>query len=77
MKTTIDLDEAKLERVMKLTGLATRKEAVDFALSEVERAARVRAVIAAPFYDGVEEGPVVFPGYDLKALREREKPGRK
>ena len=77
MKTTIELDEAKLERLMKLTGIATRREAIDFALTEAERAAKVRAAIAQPFFEGVEEGLVVFRDYDVKALREREKPSRK
>ena len=30
MKTTIDLDERRLSAVMKLTGLKTRKAAVDY-----------------------------------------------
>jgi hypothetical protein len=74
MKTTIDLDEAKLERVMKLTGLTTRKEAIDFALTEAERAARVRAVLNEPFFAGVAEDPLVDPGYDVLTLRARETP---
>jgi hypothetical protein len=32
-KTTIELDEEKLRRVMDLTGIKTRKEAVDYALA--------------------------------------------
>ena len=50
MKITIDLDEAKLERVMKLTGLATRREAIDFALTQAERAAKVKSLLSRPFF---------------------------
>ena len=76
MKTTIDLDEAKLERVMKLTGLATRKEAVDFALTQAERAASVRALLSRPFFEGITDRLIVDPAYDVLALRRKEKPAR-
>ena len=76
MKTTIDLDEAKLERVMKLTGLTSRKEAIDFALTQAERTARVKSLLSRPFFDGLGEGQVVDPDYDVLALRQREKPHR-
>lgn len=76
MKTTIDLDEAKLERVMKLTGLSTRKEAIDYALTQVERTARVKTLLSRPFFDGIPKGDVVDPAYDVLALRLREKPAR-
>lgn len=69
MKTTIDLDEAKLERVMNLTGLKTRKEAVEFALTEAERIARVHHALDTPFYVVREDGPVVDPAYDVRAMR--------
>lgn len=52
MKTTIDLDETQLERVMKLTGLTTRKEAIDFALTAAERSARVRALLNQGVFRG-------------------------
>ncbi|MBC7368008.1 MAG: type II toxin-antitoxin system VapB family antitoxin [Undibacterium sp.] len=61
MKTTIDLDEAKLERVMKLTGLSTRKEAIDYALTQVERTSRVKTLQSRPFFDGIAKGDVVDP----------------
>jgi Arc/MetJ family transcription regulator len=32
MKTTVDIDDKKLNRVMKLTGLKTMRETIDFAL---------------------------------------------
>ena len=74
VKTTIDLDAAKLKRLMKLTGLKTRKEAVDYALTEAERIARMNQILGRPFYVVEEEEAVVDPTYDLLALRESEKP---
>ncbi len=73
MKTTIDLDDKKLLRVMKLAGLKTRKEAIDYALTEAERLAKIRKVLSESMY--VEPaGDVVDPNYDLLRLREAEKP---
>ena len=57
---------------MKLTGLTTRKEAIDFALTQ----ARVKSLLSRPFFDGLGEGQVVDPDYDVLALRQREKPHR-
>ena len=76
MKTTIDLDEAKLERVMKLTGLATRKDAIDFALTQAERTASVKALLSRPFFDGIKDREIVDPSYEVLALRRKEKPAR-
>ena len=76
MKTTIVLDEEKLRRVMRLTGLKTRKAAIDFALTEAERIARVESFYRKPFYVVSEGEPVVDPEYDLAALREGETPSR-
>ena len=69
MKTTIELDDAKLERVMKLTGLKTRKEAIEFALTEAERIAKVHHALNEPFYVVREDEDVVAAGYDVRALR--------
>lgn len=74
MKTTIDLDDKKLLRVMKLAGLKTRKEAIDFALTEVERLARIRKILSEPLYVD-PTGHIIDPNYDLLRLREAEKPG--
>ena len=40
---------------MKLTGLTTRKEAIDFALTQAERTARVKSLLSRPFFDGLGE----------------------
>ena len=37
MKMTLSIDEKLLARVMKLSGLKTKREAVDFDLREAER----------------------------------------
>jgi Arc/MetJ family transcription regulator len=73
MKTTIEIDEDKIKRVMHLTGIRTRREAVDFALSEVERLARVRQLLETSLYVDAD-GDVMDPAYDLMKLREMEKP---
>lgn len=73
MKTTIEIDESKLKRVMKLTGLKTRKAAVDYALTQAERFAKLDRFFEKPFYvQG--EGEVIDPGYDVLKLRQLEKP---
>jgi hypothetical protein len=41
-----ELDEQKLLRVMDLTGIKTRKEAVDYALVQAERAAKLSKLLA-------------------------------
>jgi len=70
MKTTVELDEAKLIRVMKLTGLPTRKAVLDYALNEAEKKARLIAFESKPFY--VNDEPVVVAGYDVAEIRQKE-----
>jgi len=72
MKTTVDLDDKKLRRVMKLTGLKTRKETIDFALTEAERLAKVKRVFERPFYI-YPAGHVIDPSYDVVKARKLEK----
>ncbi len=68
MKTTIEIDEAKLERLMSLTGLKTRKEAVDWALTEAERIARINQIAAHPWESArVKEG--IDAAYDILSIR--------
>lgn len=68
MKTTIEIDDAKLLRVMSLTGLKTRKEAVDWALTEAERIARVDQIASHP-WDSATVKESVEPGYDVLSIR--------
>jgi Arc/MetJ family transcription regulator len=74
VKTTVELDEKKLLRVMQLTGLKTRKEAIDYALSQAERAAKMAKLFARPRRSKDELKNVLDPEYDLTALRAQEKP---
>lgn len=68
MKTTIELDEDKLKRVMSLTGLKTRKEAVDYALTEALRMATLEDIRKNPWSaDFLKEA--VDEDYDILALR--------
>jgi Arc/MetJ family transcription regulator len=72
MKTTIDIDDKKLHRLMRLTGLKTRKATIDFALTETERLARIRKLLSGPFYiDGA--GDIIDPDYDVVKVRKMEK----
>jgi Arc/MetJ family transcription regulator len=75
MKTTVELDEKKLNRIMKLTGIRTRKEAINFALTEAERIAKRNKVLSQDFYLQ-EKGPIVDPAYHVLELREKELPGK-
>jgi Arc/MetJ family transcription regulator len=73
MKTTVELDEEKLLLVMELTGLKTRKEAIDYALSQAERAAKIAKLFARPRRTKDELKNALNPNYDLTALRGQEK----
>ena len=75
MKTTIDLDETKLKRVMKLAGIGTRKEAIDAALTELERKAKLNHFFANALpHDAYKNA--IDPKYYLMKLREMSKPKR-
>ncbi len=75
IKTTIELDESKLTRVMSLTGLKTRKEAVDYALTEALRVATLSDIRKNPWSaESLREA--VDPDYDIVAIRHQTHPGR-
>lgn len=76
MKTTIEIDEAKLTRIMALTGLKTRKEAVDWALTEAERIAAINRVAETP-WDAAFLRDAVEPGYDIVRMRNESTGGAK
>ncbi len=71
MKTTIEIDEKKLERVMRLTGVRSRRAAVDYALTCTERTERLRKVFENPLPDEEYLGALA-DDYDLSALREED-----
>jgi Arc/MetJ family transcription regulator len=68
MKTTIELDEVKLDRIMVLTGISTMKEAVDWSLNEALRIATINRVMEDP-WTAEEARAAVDPNYDLIAVR--------
>lgn len=74
MKTTIDIDEKKLTKVMRLTGVRSRKAAVDYALSCTERVERLRKLFENPLPDE-EYRTATDPSYDLAAIRNQDRPG--
>jgi Arc/MetJ family transcription regulator len=68
MRTTIEIDEAKLDRIMKMTGIKTMKEAVDWSLNEALRIDVRNQVMEDPWRP--EEARIaVEPGYDIIAIR--------
>ncbi len=73
MKTTVELDEKRLTSVMKLTGLRTRKAAVDYALRVAERAASLDRLMERALPDEAYR-TAVDPHYDVVALRNRARP---
>lgn len=81
MKMTLHIDDALLERVMAANGITSKTMAVDLALREMDR----RAKLAKLASEGLGLGPdelkeEVDPAYDLIEMRRREMPstyGRK
>lgn len=70
MKMTMHIDEALLERVMKLHDCASKTEAVDLALREMERRNRLRGyAVAGLGLSTAELKDAVDPNYDLMATR--------
>lgn len=70
MKTTIEIDEPKLMDFMELTGIKTRREAIDFVLTEAGFQARIQRLLEKTF-TAEELADSVDPTYDLITLRER------
>ena len=61
-RTNIEIDERKIEEGMRITGIRTRKELVDFALAELLRKERLKQLLNLkgkiefwPDYDAVAE----------------------
>ena len=81
VKMTMYIDEALLARVMEATGATSKTKAIDLALREMDR----RAKLVRLGTEGLGLGPeelkeAVDPAYDLEELRRRETPvhyGRK
>jgi Bacterial antitoxin of type II TA system, VapB len=67
-KTTIELDEEKLERVMRLGAFKTRKEAIDWALTEAERLVSIKHIAETPWTPEMLKD-AIDPDYDIMAVR--------
>ena len=76
MKMTMHIDEGILERVMKWTGAGSKTEAVDLALKEMDRKARLAEFGKTGLgLSRSELMEAVDTSYDLMALRLAETPG--
>ena len=75
-KMTMFIDEGLLARVMKLTGLKTKTQTVEFALRETERKARLTKFLGERKIAASEWKESIDPAYDLNRLRVAEKPPR-
>ena len=76
MKMTMHIDEGILERVMKWTGAGSKTEAVDLALKEMDRKARLAEFGKTGLgLSRSELMEAVDISYDLMALRLAETPG--
>jgi Arc/MetJ family transcription regulator len=81
MKMTMNIDDALLARVMEATGATSKTKAIDLALREVDRKAKLVKLSAAGLGLGAEElKDAIDPAYDLETMRRGETPisyGRK
>lgn len=65
---TLEVDEKKLARVMKLTGIRTKTAAVEYALGAAERVAR-REKLFAIRWNAEDLAAAVDPSYNVSAVR--------
>ena len=73
MKMTVEIDEKRLSRLMKLTGIKTKTKALNYALSTAERSAK-RAKLLSTSLSPKDLENAVDPRYSLNELRARERP---
>ncbi|MEX1049819.1 MAG: type II toxin-antitoxin system VapB family antitoxin [Akkermansiaceae bacterium] len=75
MKMTMHIDEALLARVIETYGYASKTEAVEMALRELDRKARYHELGRKGLGMTPEElGDAVDPNYDIMASRVAETP---
>lgn len=75
MKMTLNIDDGLLDRVMAVTGARTKTEAIDLALREMDRRARLIEVLGRDHGLTADEWRNAFePDYDVEALRVAEEP---
>lgn len=75
MKMTMHIDDALLERVMAATGANSKTAAIDLALREMDRRAKlVRLCDEGLGLSADELKDAIDPNYDLDKMRRRETP---
>lgn len=75
MKITLNVDKDLLERVVTITDASTKTKAIDYALREIDRRARLVEVLAEGTRATSEELKEMFdPASDPMALRVAEAP---
>lgn len=75
MKMTMHIDDALLERVMAATGANSKTAAIDLALREMDRRAKlVRLCDEGLGLSADELKDAIDPNYDLDEMRRRETP---
>jgi Arc/MetJ family transcription regulator len=81
MKMTMYIDEELLARVMEATGATSKTKAIDLALREMDRKAKLMKLSAAGLGLAPDElKDALDPAYNLEEMRHRETPvtyGRK
>tara|TARA_R110002049_G_scaffold132794_1_gene292044 strand:- start:1377 stop:1631 length:255 start_codon:yes stop_codon:yes gene_type:complete len=76
MKLTINIDDALLDTVVRITGASTKTEAITTALKEVERKAKLVEVLRAGTGASPKELKTMFdPASDPMLMRAAETPG--
>ncbi len=75
-KMTMQIDEELLARVMKLTGLKTKTETVEFALREAERKKKLSQFLSRRKLPDNAWQDSLDPAYDYMSLRVAERPGK-
>jgi Arc/MetJ family transcription regulator len=81
MKMTLYIDDGLLARVMEATGTTSKTKAIDLALREMDRRAKLINLTSAGLGLSADElKEAVDPAYNLEEMRRRETPvsnGRK
>jgi hypothetical protein len=70
---TVEIDEKKLSRLMKLTGIKMKTKALNYALSTAEKSATRNKLISTSLAPKDLEN-AIDPRYDLREPRARAKP---
>jgi len=75
MKMTLYIDDELLGRVMEATGATSKTKAVDLALREIDRRAKLVKLSATGLGLTADElKDAIDPRYDLQVMRHQERP---